>query len=503
LALVRAIATDPQARYLAADNRIDGYDLVEAAVASGRAFMVRADDDVLVLDDDRPQSRSDVLDRVAALLGVHGITAVIVASGQEGHRHLFARVVNASLRDFLRALAKKDGVDVRPSRDIRPPLAPHRSGLPVRLLEPATVTEAVAALKSRAARPALSATIQRAFLDGGTHAEDGSKMVASLALGAINAEWTFEDFYQAVFTPDTYVAAYLASKRQTRRDPDAREWLEHTWDRAETYALKNPARGRTDDGVFQQLREHARTRQWAGRTGSTDQAVYLALLDQAERAGTLTRVGFSTRDAALAAGVARGTASKALKRLTEQDLIHRAVRFGDRSTHATEWTIETQIDPPSSCPLSNEAGGSIYGPSHDLWRYGTGLGKTAGRILQALSQSPKTAAELQAELGMSMRTIRKHLRRLIDGDVVERRPGHYYAVSPTADLDALAREIGVAGRGAAQAAQYHQERKGYKEYLDRSSADICWSSPSPSTGSESQESRPHRPRRKRTRNSTS
>jgi hypothetical protein len=76
-----------------------------------------------------------------------GLHPVLVESGQPGHLHLFCRITDPAARTRYLNLARQRGIDVRQGHNrIRPPLSPHRNGLPVRLLTPEDPQQALAAL---------------------------------------------------------------------------------------------------------------------------------------------------------------------------------------------------------------------------------------------------------------------------------------------------------------------------------------------------------------------
>jgi hypothetical protein len=96
---------------------------------------------VLAIDEDEPGS--DLLDHLVVALRVAGESPVLVASGREGHRHLFCR---CDLAHWTKQ-AREIGIPAGALRAvIRPPLAPHRLGLPVALLEPTDPIEALIGL---------------------------------------------------------------------------------------------------------------------------------------------------------------------------------------------------------------------------------------------------------------------------------------------------------------------------------------------------------------------
>src|SRR5439155_793841 len=99
LAFATAIAKPGRpALLLDSDNKNDGWTSVDGAVASGRAFALQVQDEVLALDADRPDL-SRALEDMAAQMREEGLRPVVVASGQDDHRHLFCRIADPDRRE--------------------------------------------------------------------------------------------------------------------------------------------------------------------------------------------------------------------------------------------------------------------------------------------------------------------------------------------------------------------------------------------------------------------
>ena len=98
-----------------------------------------------------------------------------------------------------------------------------------------------------------------------------------------------------------------------------------------------------------QLRAEVLAAKWAGRTGPTDRAVALALLDRATANGAWT-IKYSVRDLAPLIGAAPPAASRALKRLHER---HGFLKEPSRSTGTTTAKMHTlNLGWSSSAPNS-------------------------------------------------------------------------------------------------------------------------------------------------------
>lgn len=146
--LAQAVAAGDTAMLIAPDNTRRCWTTLSDALVSGSSFAVRIRPDVLAVDFDRPAcpDPAAAAEELAGLIAAVGVRPVIIASGRPGHRHLFAHV-GEELFTHLAGLASGLGGNVRSGSSLcRPPLAPHRQGLPAALVSPATITEAVDAL---------------------------------------------------------------------------------------------------------------------------------------------------------------------------------------------------------------------------------------------------------------------------------------------------------------------------------------------------------------------
>ncbi len=112
---------------------------------------------------------------------------------------------------------------------------------------------------------------------------------------------------------------------------------------------------------------------------------------------------------------------------------------------------------------------SVHGrpQTHDLWRTG-GLGARAGQ-LYALLQSTTTisAKELALRIGCRPQAVRRQLVRKLGryGLAVQDVQGIGW-LRGDADMDAVAAELGVAGKGAAQREEHMIQRTQFKKRLD-------------------------------------
>jgi hypothetical protein len=143
-----------RALYIDSENKTHGERAdVAAAARSGRTFFVPVADHVLALDADSPEAGL-CLEKLVAELEAEGILPIVIESGRPGHRHLFATRLNRIHLQRWWARAREEGIAIRSGvAGIRPPGTPHRLGLPVKLIHPATANEALLRLERSAAAP--------------------------------------------------------------------------------------------------------------------------------------------------------------------------------------------------------------------------------------------------------------------------------------------------------------------------------------------------------------
>lgn len=366
-------------------------------LGTARTYAVEPRADMLALDCDGPGA--DAVRRIAHELGMAGIVPVVIASGKEGHSHLFARVSDLALRHRLAEEARAAGLDVRGGRGrgsaIRPPGAPHHLGLPVVLLHPADPAEALTALatgpsaitggrrrvvgptkatrpnfdippRASARRRALSPRIAALLRlgDGEGRYESRSEMIQALVTAAVNAGWHESDLWAALCDPSNAAGEKLRGMLGDEGEPEARRWLGASWRRAERFvAQRPPAMDAADLGRrISRLRQEAERFPWPNRSGANDKAVLGAHLDIAEQSGYLTH-GASVRQVADMAGVVAGTVSRSHVRLVRMGWLERGARGVRRDRRADEWTVTPPGLPRNSCAHAPPGEETVAGSS--------------------------------------------------------------------------------------------------------------------------------------------
>ena len=135
-----------------ADNNNAGW--VSVDDIDGRCAAGRVAEFVVAADLDCPVSSERFAEELGQLAADRGMVAVVLASGREGHRHVWIRTADAveyeALCSEIVRLWKSRGL-ASPLRSggslMRPPFAPHRSGVPATLISPVDVGAALEALQ--------------------------------------------------------------------------------------------------------------------------------------------------------------------------------------------------------------------------------------------------------------------------------------------------------------------------------------------------------------------
>ena len=476
LAFAKAIVRPGgRAKLIAPDNTtLPGWCSIEDAAKQG-AFLIETAPEILPIDCDEPELAPRV-SQLAAELKSEGVTPVVLASGGPGHRHLFARIDDPARRARFAARAKTLGLQVKPA--IRPPLAPHRLGLRVELLEPSDPHVALAALEpSVRHRPGqLTARIANLLRHGdreGRYTERGkrSAVVMAIVTGMVNAGWTFEDGFRELRDPRNRGG----EKVQRRSEWLARRYVAASWREAEKFVVRRPAiRDRTAvlDRISE-LRDAADAHRWPGRTGATKGRVMATHLATAMGLGKL-QYELSERAAAEGAGCTRKVARAAQRELIDEGwliLVRRGSgsrpsvwRLGIAKEGPDQTTPDTSVPGRTKVPqtgLPQGGDGNVWGskvrpdPAADVWRWGA-LGGYAWRVWAELVR-PQRSTEIAGRLKLDPRVVRRILRRLEQWGLSVKADG-IWRRGP-ASLEDVAVRLKVAGSGRVQRSVHDGERE--------------------------------------------
>jgi len=452
------------------------------AEADGRPFAVYLRPEVVAGDYDQPEQAGAAL-ALATELRAEGLAPVLLASGQPGRRHLFVRVPDAEQRAALLDRLKASGADVRVgNQPIRPPLSPHRLGLPPRLLAPTDPTAALAALRGpesderpRNVRPLSEATLR--VLAQSPPPGSRSEPVMAALLGMANAGLEREQAWA------TLRAAPLGARyAEPGHRPRAR--FDREWSKACRRAEEIPAFTDRND-VQEQIEAFLFVVEpatcWRGVGGASALAVLRAHAAIACRRGALSYTA-GQREIAERAAVTLPTVRKANLRLRSLGLLVQARRGGiqDGRRLASTWRLTLPVvatishTPHTSGRGLNgkhslQSGLTLEGLlRHDVSRW-RALGKNAPALLLALeSLGTARAPALAALLGRHRVTVCRMLARLVALGLVERSDGrrglYQLAVEPSAlpaCLDRLAVRLGTAGDGLRMQAAFEEQRAAF------------------------------------------
>ena len=298
-----------------------------------------------------------------------------------------------------------------------------------------------------------------------------SEAIQSVALAAVDRGWTEGQFFAALMDPQNMLGAKVRDLRGLRAK---RRYVSLSWNKALSYAGAKPAVADRAEVLAEIARLYQAIQQedWPGVAGTTDRRVLEAHLVIMERAGKLHH-GASVREVAEIAGRRAETVSASHKRLRHQGWQVAVGPYRIGTTQARTWRV--QVPPDSrrrsrkvtTIPLS-PAGGVretvpflLHRPLHDVFRGRRGLGLGAALAYDRLDtvQPVRIAA-----LGGDRSTWSRRLCRLEDHRLAARSPRGW--LRGTADLDEVAKALGVAGAAAKQRARHARDREAFREHHD-------------------------------------
>jgi hypothetical protein len=465
-------------------NSYAGPTKIVEAVAGGACFVVEVLDEILAVDQDDPEQESDLMNLCDRALA-QGLRPILLASGSRGRHHLFVRIEDRSTREELAGAAQQRRLDVR--RSIRPPLAPHRRGGASQLVFPKDPEEALRDLRPRRPRPPLTERMERllAYGEGENRYPSRSEAEEAVALAAVNADWCYEEFREALLDDHNAIGDKARELRGTPRGPwTAERYLALTWQKAlERWVQEPPFLARSE--LLAEIQAAIDSSPWPGRTGTTDYAILEAMLEIAQEAGSPVFTA-SHRQIAERAGVSHKTVSKAVSAEQRLGRWVERLRIGTEET-ATEWQL--RVPEGNRLPRGRRTGpllphtphrgvagnGEItrLSPGRDAFRR-SGLGKAAFQVLQHLDpREPRNRAELARATGRHRSTVSACLRDLWEFGLAKRVEGGWVQGLPGAleALDTVAEVLGTGGAGERQRDQ-HRYLEHKRRRVDPSTGEI-------------------------------
>lgn len=465
-----------KARLIEPDNTAVETIGLHRAVDSGQAFLVALRDDIVAFDFD-DTVHAPLIAEVARAIRAAGCLPVIWNSGSPDHQHVLGRVGSEERARIEALVAERSGTRQIARRAIRPPLSPHRLGLPVSLTEPTNVNEAALRLRApnlddlaKTDTSRLSRKMGRLLRTGEKEAGDGSPsgVMQSLLVAMVNAHWSRDHAYNVLAKPENKGGAALQQRLADEGDRAADRWFDHCWQRAEVFVRDNPAwRDRSE--VVEALADAKAAvdlAQWDGADGHKIRAALGAVMDIALGRGSV-EVQISVRQIAEGAGLSKdGVMKKYLPTLQHMGFLTKIKKHQGvaGTTYRINLTAIRSL-PLSIYPAGREIFGRQLSVGHDAFRHGGGLGKAGHAILEALIESG-TASDVAERTGIPAPTVRRLLRALETGGLATAQAGVWSRLEPLeallGALDVFAYEAGVADAGVRQK-EFHAYERAHRD----------------------------------------
>ncbi len=219
------------------------------------------------------------------------------------------------------------------------------------------------------------------------------------------------------------------------------------------------------------------------RTAWTDRAVYNAILEIGLKSNKISNIDLSIRELAISANLSNDTINRALKRLTEYNLIKQIKQSEDNAPRAynllTQIIDDDRIGHTITVFNNRDIKGNVNNYQTDYYIRGC-LGKYGYKIIQEINNSygaarfkeTFTTSELSEKTNINLRTIQRVIEKLYNNDLILRvknnRQYDYYIQEKITDdkLKELAKRMGTYGITEKRRAKIKQQRENYKAYLD-------------------------------------
>jgi hypothetical protein len=298
---------------------------------------------------------------------------------------------------------------------------------------------------------------------------DRSRAEQSLLLSLANAGFSFADVLQ-LFNNNPCAGKY--AELRSKNAKSAERWLSHSFTKAQADARKDSKERETALRAI----AWAKSRAWTGKGGASEQAVFLAHMAIAYKAGTVTGWAAGKRTLAELAGVAE--ASKVNKRLLLAGYLNLERRF--TVDCANIFSLSTTLPLPKNVvceevvTLCNDA--FRLSKRRDGQAERMASGQIGRQLWEALRSVPMNAEDLAHVTGRDPRTVKKYLERMrtlknqMTGEIlpmVELKPTaegeKWHAL--TVDFEAVAKAVGTHGKGSAQRLKHAKERRRHARQL--------------------------------------
>jgi hypothetical protein len=293
----------------------------------------------------------------------------------------------------------------------------------------------------------------------GTHAA-----VATVATGCMLAGLTQAEFQRVISVSP--LGDEIHSSRRIKTPGQFDKFVLSAW----RFSEDNYRADYFDDSLsiqqqLEMLLHRIQTGTWTGRTASTDRAVAAALVTMAlDAGGRAYSVHASTRQLSVESGIGTTTVSRALHRLRAGGPIKSVQLRGKGNSRV--WTLDlswgTTATSGTDVLRIKNSSVPVRATTHEAFIGSGSLGQPSARIWDWLSaRLQATRPEIVAGTGLGDATVRKHTARMVELGMLHRdgTRNARYSIVDTANLDAVAEQLGSAGWRERTKARHDQERE--------------------------------------------
>lgn len=491
------------------------------AVAFGRPYFVRISRHLSVLDYDESED-PQFPTKVQRMVDDGFEPVVRVRSGRRGHEHWYFRVPAGEsprhyppLENYGIATSRRLwGGGNQSGKTVRPPLSPHRLGLPVELVKPQSVAEAIIRLTPPSdvvheevpVAAHMSERTRRLLVDGDVDGQcevvdsDGvirtsrSAMYMGVVHAFIRDHLSLDELIACSLQEINKGCAKVHAELALRGTAKAIAYVRNAHESAIAWRERNPEKtiANPDDAVEYLLTAREAVRTYRGfnpKTETTDRAVLAALIDIGLQVHGDGKIGATIEPApglrrlALKAGCDRKTVGNSLERLVADGWI---TQVHDTATGTpgpgrnvpTRYRIQikTSLSTPSTgtYPLGAKPVDGVVNTHLSMMNqevvfdafHRDALGRGARETYEAMvaSGSWMTVAEISEVTGKKHTTVRAHLRKLKNDELpfsLVRQASRTYAavVASEANLMSIAEYYGTSGSTSRREARYRNEQE--------------------------------------------